>query len=89
MSWGRIVILDSELDVKVFEFLVFELFSIIRYQRFWDLEPTNYGSPNEVTYLLLDDCCQWLSLDPFNEVVQSHNSEFGLTPSNVQGPEYI
>ena len=62
MSWGRIVILDSKLGVKVFEFLVVELLSIIRYQCFWDLEPADYGPPNEVAYLLLDDCCQWLGL---------------------------
>ena len=28
MSWGRIIILDSELGVKVLEFQVVELFSI-------------------------------------------------------------
>ena len=57
MSWGRIVILDSKLGAKVFEFQVVELLSIIRYQCFWDSEPAYYGTPNEVTYLLLGDCC--------------------------------
>ena len=43
MSWGRIVILDSKLGAKVFEFQVVELLSIIRYQCFWDSEPAYYG----------------------------------------------
>ena len=50
MSWGWIVILDSELDEKVFEFQVFELLSIIRHQCFWDSEPAYYGTPNKVTF---------------------------------------
>ena len=53
MSWGRIVILDSELDAKVFEFQVVELLSIIRHQCFWDSEPAYYGTPNEVTFFLV------------------------------------
>ena len=57
MSWGHKVILDSKLGAKVLEFQVVELLSIIRYQCFWDSEPTYYGTPNEVTYLLLNDCC--------------------------------
>ena len=89
MSWGRIVILDSELGAKVFEFMVVELLSIFRYQWFWDPEPTNYGPPNEVTYLLLGDCCQWLGLCSFGEVVHSYNGEFALTSSNGQGLEYV
>ena len=89
MSWGRIVILDSELGAKVFEFLVIELFSIFGYQCLWDSEPADYGSPNEVTYLLLSDYGQWLSLCPFGEVVHSYNDEFALTSSNGQGPEYV
>ena len=57
MSWGRIVILDSELSAKLFEFKVVELLSFIIYQCFWDSELAYYGTPNEVTYLLLGDCC--------------------------------
>ena len=89
MSWGQIVILDSDLSAKVFEFLVVELHSIIRYQCFWDSEPVDYGPPNEVAYLFLGDCCQWLGLFPFEEVVHSYNDEFALTSSNRQGPEYV
>ena len=57
MNWGQIVILNSELGAKFFEFLVVELLSIIKYQCFWDSEPIDYGPPNEVAYLLLGDCC--------------------------------
>ena len=57
MSWGRIVILDSELGAKVFKFQVVKLLSIIKYQCFWDFEPAYYGMPNEVMYLFLGDCC--------------------------------
>ena len=57
MSGGRIVILDFELGAKVFEFQVIELLSIIKNQCFWDSEPAYYGTPNEVTYLFLGDCC--------------------------------
>ena len=57
MSWGRIVILDSELDAEVFEVQVVELLAIIKYQCFCDFEPAYYGTPHEVTYLFLGDCC--------------------------------
>ena len=82
MNWGLIVILDSELGAKVFEFLVIELFSIIGYQCLWDFEPTDYGPPNEVAYLFLGDYGQWLGLCPFSEVVHFYNDEFALTSSN-------
>ena len=85
MSWGRIVILDSELDTKVFEFMVIELLSIIRYQWFWDPELADYGSQNKVAYLLLGDYFQWLGLCSFGEEVHSYNGEFALTSSNGQG----
>ena len=55
MGWGRIVILDSEIGAKVFEFQVVQLLSIIRYQCFWDSKPAYDGTPNEVMYLLLGD----------------------------------
>ena len=89
MSWGRIVILDSDLGVKVFEFWVVEPLSIIRHQCFWDSEPAYYGSPNKVAYFLLGDCCQWLGLCPFGEVVHSYDGEFALTSFNGQGPDYV
>ena len=57
MSWGRIVILDSELDAEVFEVQVVELLAIIKYQCFCDFKPAYYGTPHEVTYLFLGDCC--------------------------------
>ena len=57
MCWGRIVILDSELGATFFEYQVVELLSIIIYQYFWDSEPAYYGTPNEVTYHFLSDCC--------------------------------
>ena len=89
MSWGQIVILDSKLNTKIFEFLVVKMLSIIIYQCFWDLEPADYGPPNEVAYLLFDDCCQWLGLCPFGERVHFYNDEFALTSSNGHGPEYV
>ena len=57
MSWGRIVILDSELGAKFLKFEVVELLFIIKHQCFWDSKPAYYGTPNEVMYLLLSDCC--------------------------------
>ena len=89
MSLGRVVIPDSELGVKISEFWVVELLSVIRHQSFRDSKPTDYGQPNEVAYLLLGDCCQWLGLRPFGEVVHSYNGEFALTSSNGQGLEYV
>ena len=89
MSWGRIVILDPELGAKAFESLVVELFSIVLYQCFWDSEPTDYGPSNEVAHFLLGDCCQWLGLSPFSEVVHSYNNELALTLPNRKGPEYV
>ena len=57
MSWGLVVILDTELGVEISELGIIELFPIIRYQGSRDSEPANYGTPDKVTYLLLGDHC--------------------------------
>ena len=55
MSWGRVVILDSELSAEISELRIVKLFPIIRYQGSRDSEPAYYGTPNKVTHLWLGD----------------------------------
>ena len=55
MSWGWVVILDTELDTEISELGIVELFPIIRHQGSRDFEPENYGTLNKVTFLLLGD----------------------------------
>ena len=57
MSWGGVVILDTELDAEISELGIVKLFPIIRYQGSRDSEFANYGTSNKVTYLLLGDRC--------------------------------
>ena len=39
MSWGRVVVLDSELDAEIPELRIVELFPVIIYEGPRDLEP--------------------------------------------------
>ena len=57
MSWGRVVALDSELDVEIPELRIIELFPIIIHEGPRDPEPAYYRMPDEVAYLLFRDCC--------------------------------
>ena len=57
MSWGRVVVLDSELNAEIPELRVVELFPIIRHEGPRDPEPTYYRVQDEVAYLLFYDCC--------------------------------
>ena len=57
MSWGRVVVLDSELSTEIPKFRIVELFSIIRHERPRDPKPAYYKMANKVAYLLFCDCC--------------------------------
>ena len=56
MSWGRVVVLDSELSAEIPELRVIELLPIIGHEGPWDPEPAYYRAPDEVAYLLF---CDW------------------------------
>ena len=57
MSWGRVVVLDSELGVEILENRIIELFPIIRHEGPRDPEFAYYRMPDEVAYLMFCDCC--------------------------------
>ena len=57
MSWGRVVVLDSELSVEIPKLRIFELFPIIRHKGPRDPESAYYRTLDEIVYLLLCDCC--------------------------------
>ena len=57
MSWGRVVVLDSELDAEIPELRIIELFPVIKHEGPRDPESSYYRTPDEVAYLLLCDCC--------------------------------
>ena len=57
MSWGRVVVLNSELGAKIPELKIIELFHVIRHEGPRDPKPTYYRTPDIVAYLLLCDCC--------------------------------
>ena len=84
MSWGRVVVLDPELGIEIPELRIVELLPIIRYQSSRDTKPANYGTPNEVAYLLLCDSSQRFDLGPFGEIIHYHDDKFALARSNGQ-----
>ena len=57
MSWGLVVVLDSELGAEIPKLRIVELFPIIRHKGPRDPEPVYYRMPDEVAYLLFCDCC--------------------------------
>ena len=57
MSWGLVVVLDSELDVEILKLRIVELFPIIIHEGPRDPEPAYYRTLDEVAYLLFRDCC--------------------------------
>ena len=48
MSWGWVVVLDSELGAEIPELMIVELFPIIRYEGPRDPEPAYYGTLDKV-----------------------------------------
>ena len=57
MSWGRVVVLGSELSAKIPKLRIVELFPIVRQEGPRDPKPTYYKMPDEVAYPMLCDCC--------------------------------
>ena len=57
MSWGLVVVLDSELGAEIPELRIVELFPVIRHEGPRDPEYAHYRMPDEVAYLLFCDCC--------------------------------
>ena len=57
MSWGRVVVLDSELEAEIPELRIVKLFPVIRHEGPRDPESAYYRKPDEVAYLMLCDCC--------------------------------
>ena len=82
MSWGQVVVLDSELSTKIPELRIIELFPIVRHKGSRDPKSTYYKVLDEVAYLLFCDHCQGLGFGPFGKIVHSHNDKFALAPSN-------
>ena len=82
MSWGRVVVLDPELDTEIPELRIVELFLIIRHEGPRDPKTAYYRMPDEVMYLLLCDCHQGFGLSPFGKIVHGYNDKFALAPSN-------
>ena len=82
MSWGRVVVLDSELSSGIPKLRIVELFPIFGYEGPRDPKSTYYKAPYKVAYLLLCDCCQRLGFGPFGKIVHGHNDKFALAPSN-------
>ena len=82
MSWGRVVVLDSELRAEIPKLRIVELFPIVGHEGPRDSKSTYYKALDEVAYLMFYDCCQRLGFDPFGKIVHDHNVKFSLAPSN-------
>ena len=82
MSWGRVVVLDSELSAEIPKLRIVELFPIVGHEGPRDPKSTYYKVPDEVAYLLLCDRCQRLGFGPFGKILHGHNDKFALAPSN-------
>ena len=89
MSWGRVVVLNPELGTEIPELRIVKLLPIIRYQGYWDAKPANYGTPDEVVYLLLCDSSQWFGFGPFGEIIHYYDDKFALALSNGQRSQYV
>ena len=89
MSWGRVVVPNSELDTEIPELRIVELFPIVLHQDSRDTKPAYYGTPNEVAYLLFCDSSQGLDFCPFGEIIHYYDDKFALAPSNGQGSQYV
>ena len=48
MSWGRVVVLDSELGAEISELRIVELFPVIRHEGPRDLESAYYRTPTKL-----------------------------------------
>ena len=57
MNWGRVIVIDSELSAEIPELRIVELFPIIRHEGPRDPESAYYRTLDEVTYIMLCDCC--------------------------------
>ena len=82
MSWGRLVVLDSELSIEIPKLRIVELFPIVGHEGPRDPKSTYYKAPDEVAYLLFCDRCQRLGFGPYGKIVHDHNDKFALAPSN-------
>ena len=89
MSWGRVVVLDPELDTEIPELRIVELRPIIRHQGSWDTKPTNYGTLNEVAYLLICDSSQRFGFGPFGEIIHCYDDKFAVARSKRQRSQYV
>jgi len=54
-----------------------------------DTEPTDYTLPYEVLYIFCQDGGEGSGLDPFGEVVDSHQEEFGLPFPRGEGTDNV
>ena len=89
MSWGRVVVLDPELGIEIPELRIVELLPIIRYQGSRNTKPVNYGTLNEVAYLLFCDSSQRFGFGPFGEIIHCYDDKFALARSNGQRSQYV
>ena len=57
MSWGRVVVLNSEIGVEIHELKIIELFLVIKHEGPRDPKLSYYRTLDGVAYLLFCDCC--------------------------------
>ena len=89
MFWRRVIILNSELDTKIYEFGVVELFSVVRYTGSWDTEPAYDGLPHKIAYLMFCDCGQRFGFSPLGEVIHCDDDEFTLALPKGKRSQYV
>ena len=89
MSWGRVVVLDSELSAEIPKLRIVELFPIVGNEGPRDPKSTYYKAPDEVACLLFYDSSQGLGFCPFCEIIHCYDDKFALAPSNGQGSQYV
>ena len=69
ISWGWVPICNPQFAVVSFESFAVKLKSIIRSKGLRDLESCNNVSLDELLSICVSDVSQWLSFDPFGEVI--------------------
>jgi len=70
--------LDAQVVIEGLQASVNKLSPIISYYRVWDAESANNALPYEILHVFGRDECKGFGLDPFGEVVDSHEEELRL-----------
>ncbi|GJT63864.1 ribonuclease H-like domain-containing protein [Tanacetum coccineum] len=89
MFHGSKTLADTQLFAPIFEWVVSELFSIIRDYFSWESKSTNYIIPYKFFDLVARYGFNWLCFNPLCEVINSYYQEFDFTRTFRERSSYV